>query len=157
MEKSSASKKRANEILLTGIVAGNVERIRQGIEMGADIERAGESGRTPLMHAVYNGKIGAARFLLESGAKIEARDDFGYTPLKIALLLGHTDIATMLFENGANLGTRDNEGNALEVGVNENLRKEVGRWMSTKRQVERLGAKSSVDEIIEGLERDLRK
>jgi ankyrin repeat protein len=54
------------------------------VELGADVNAAGENGWTALHGAAYTGSDGIIQFLIENGAKMDAMDRFGQTPLSIA-------------------------------------------------------------------------
>lgn len=54
------------------------------VELGADVNAAGEYGYTALHGAAFNGEDEIVQFLVEKGANIEAMDKFGETPLSIA-------------------------------------------------------------------------
>src|SRR6266850_1177135 len=54
------------------------------VELGADVNSAGEHGWTALHGAAYKGVDSVVRFLVEKGAKTEVFDEYGQTPLSIA-------------------------------------------------------------------------
>ncbi|MBI2185955.1 MAG: ankyrin repeat domain-containing protein [Acidobacteria bacterium] len=54
------------------------------VELGGDVNSAGEHGWTALHGAAYKGVDAAVRFLVERGARTEVFDEYGQTPLSIA-------------------------------------------------------------------------
>ena len=66
------------------------------LEKGADVDRAMESGATPLYIACEKGHVDAARLLLEKGAEVDRAMEDGYTPLRIAKLFDHSAVVALL-------------------------------------------------------------
>ena len=60
------------------------ESTRLLIELGSDVNSAGEHGWTALHGAAYKGVDAAIQLLVERGARIEVFDEYGQTPLSIA-------------------------------------------------------------------------
>jgi ankyrin repeat protein len=95
--------------------AGDVVKIRQLLEQGADINaKSGVFEWTPLHIAIALGKPYIMKLLIEKGADLEARDRDQRTPLQIAALSGfienakiYTNIAKLLIEKGADVNARD--------------------------------------------------
>jgi uncharacterized protein len=54
------------------------------VELGADVNSAGEHGWTALHGAAYKGVDAAVQLLVERGAKLDVLDEYGQTPLSIA-------------------------------------------------------------------------
>jgi len=54
------------------------------VELGADVNSAGEHKWTALHGAAYKGVDSVVEFLVEKGAKMDAFDEYGQTPLSIA-------------------------------------------------------------------------
>ena len=54
------------------------------VELGSDVNSAGEHGWTALHGAAYKGVDAVVRFLVEHGARMEVFDEYGQTPLSIA-------------------------------------------------------------------------
>jgi cytohesin len=54
------------------------------VELGGDVNSAGEHGWTALHGAAYKGVDAAIQFLIDRGARTEVFDEYGQTPLSIA-------------------------------------------------------------------------
>jgi hypothetical protein len=81
------------------------------LDNGAQIEARDDSGRTPLLRAVYHPDN--VRFLLERGADINSQDDDGRTILHTAVqntILTH-ELVPYLIEQGADVNAQDNKKN----------------------------------------------
>ena len=80
------------------------------------VERAMNSGVTPLHYAAESGHKAVAELLLASGAKIDARGSYG-TALELAVFFGHRDVAELLLAKGArlNIFTAAGLGNTDEM------------------------------------------
>jgi ankyrin repeat protein len=61
-------------------------------EVGADKDRAENSGATPLYVAAYSGHLDVVRHLVEVGADKDHPQNSGETPLYIAAQNGHVDV-----------------------------------------------------------------
>ena len=82
---------------------GDLQKVRDLLAKGADINAATEIGTTALMAAAQAGHLEVAQHLTDGGADIDAADARGNTALIAALLFGHSDIALFLIQQGANI------------------------------------------------------
>jgi len=89
---------------------GDVRKVRELLDRGANVNARDMIGDTPLHDAAYHGFLNVAKLLLDRGADVNAKDMIGYTPLHWAAREGHLDVARLLLERGADAGVRDNEG-----------------------------------------------
>ncbi|MBF8300491.1 MAG: hypothetical protein HW394_861, partial [Acidobacteria bacterium] len=62
------------------------------VELGADVNAAGQYGWTALHAASYQGMNDLIEYLVSKGAKIDQKDEFGQTPLSISLSVLTKDI-----------------------------------------------------------------
>lgn len=67
--------------LETAAGEGHLDVLKAMIEHGADVDAPSSNGRTALIYAVSQNKVGAIDMLVAAGAKIEARDVVGRTAL----------------------------------------------------------------------------
>jgi ankyrin repeat protein len=93
----------AMPVLAQAALHGDLETMRILIERGADPNRKGPRGLTPLMMAAAASQANPAgiRLLLERGAAVAARDASGRTALDWALLQGESDVSSVLRQAGA--------------------------------------------------------
>ncbi len=102
--------------LLQMCVNGDVDAARLFLICGAEVNRVGKDGATPLFAACKNGHVVAARLLLDYGAEVDRADKDGRTPLYIACQQGHVDAARLLLEKGAAVDrAADNGETPLDV------------------------------------------
>lgn len=75
---------------------GQVEKVRQALERGHDINAQSENGYTALHAAAENGHLDVLRLLLQCGANTNAQVSSGETPLDLALMAGQQEAAELL-------------------------------------------------------------
>jgi uncharacterized protein len=78
---------------------GDAEATQVLVANGADINKLGEEGFTPLHYAAEQGHLDTVRCLLSLGAA-NLQDRNGNTPSSLAKGLGHTAIYGLLLEHG---------------------------------------------------------
>lgn len=92
--------------LFDAVRDAQMERIRELVALGADINSTNDEGFTPLVLACTHPDIRRAgsliSCLLEEGADVNKCDHSGYTPLFIAVLAKRLGIVQTLLERGAN-------------------------------------------------------
>jgi hypothetical protein len=93
--------------LLKGIQDRDVAAVRAALEKGADPNRPGEFGRTPL-HEAAKESAEAVELLLAGGAKPNPLDGDGRTPLHLA----YSDSAAALLRHKADFLILDKKGNS---------------------------------------------
>jgi ankyrin repeat protein len=79
---------------------GNVERVKEALSQGADVNEAASDNYTALHGASENGHVDVVRILLLHGAKVDARTGSGHTALDLALLGDQKDVAALLRSHG---------------------------------------------------------
>lgn len=95
--------------LLDAAMRGNLERVQDCLDRGADLEVKDQYDwvplllTTPLVWAAYGGHTEVVRLLLDRGADIEANDKDGDTAVMWAVRNGETEVVRLLLERGANL------------------------------------------------------
>ena len=86
---------------------GDLERVRQLIQDGQNVNSGDRYGTTPLMKAAVNGHDQVVRELIRAGADVNGKDDFKRTALHFASSRGHSNVVKTLAEAGANLNVLD--------------------------------------------------
>ena len=88
--------------------AARVERVRQSLEQGMDVNKADADGRTALMMAAFEGYTEVVRFLLDNGAEADLRDGSGRTATMYASSGPFPQTVELLVQNGADVNIADN-------------------------------------------------
>lgn len=79
---------------------GDLERIRELVEYGGDVNARSASGTTALMYAARNNRLAIVEFLLDAGADPRLKSEKGSTSTDIARKFGHLEIAARLEQHG---------------------------------------------------------
>ncbi len=87
---------------------GDLERLKQCLQNGTDINTQSECGSTALHAAVNSGNKAIVEFLISKDAQVDARDVSGLTPSCYAATHKYVDILDLLLDNGADVNTKDN-------------------------------------------------
>ena len=89
---------------------GDLERVRQLIQEGQDVNRDNSIGMTPLMWAAYHGHDRVMQELIRAGADVNGKGNYKLTALHRASSCGHSSVIKTLAEAGANLNVQDEWG-----------------------------------------------
>jgi hypothetical protein len=93
--------------------AGDVERVRELLAQGMDVNARDRYYNTPLLYAISNEKLDMVRFLVDQGADIDAPDRNGWTPIDFAVAADSFRIFDLVVSLGAKIRTRDNNGRTV--------------------------------------------
>jgi ankyrin repeat protein len=88
----------------------NVEILKMLLKSGANANYRDKSGRTPLLNAVYHGRLHSVSLLLDFGANPDAVSEVGFTPLMYAAEHCMPEIARELVVAGADAKIKSPEG-----------------------------------------------
>ena len=95
----------------TACRVGDLERVRQLIQDGQDVNRGDRYGETPLMYAAGRGHDQLVRELIRAGADVNRKDNNKHTALhRASSWRGYSSVVTTLAEAGANLNEQDERG-----------------------------------------------
>nr|CAG8472404.1 14443_t:CDS:2 [Entrophospora candida] len=107
---------------------GKLDRVKDLVDKGSDINACDNAGWTSLHEAAYHGYLNIVLFLLENGSEVNAISyDELDTPLHDACAEGHEDIVRALLEYGADPEkTNVNEKKPGDYTTNKNIIKLLG-------------------------------
>ena len=91
------------EKLHRAAAAGDLERARELIREGADLDAFDDIGYTPLHHAAKNQHVALIELLLDAGADINAREEEtnSDTAVSVAAADSSPEVVKLLLERGA--------------------------------------------------------
>jgi ankyrin repeat protein len=105
------SQSEGNTALVVAVSAGDTERVRILLELGANTELARQNGITPLHFAVHEGLTDIARLLLEAGAPVNLKGGSAESPpLHLAAASGDLAMIDLLLAHGADTSMGDVNG-----------------------------------------------
>lgn len=78
------------------ILANDLEKVKQLIAQGADVNIRDSRGNTPLLQAVLMGRLSFVEVLISAGADINAKSPSGRIPLDVAKRRRRTDVVEVL-------------------------------------------------------------
>ncbi len=97
------------KILSESVTKGDIAKIQEAIQAGADVNVRNKNGFTPLWKASKKGHTEIVKLLLKAEADVNARNKYG-TPLLVATYKGHTEIVKLLLTAGADVNAADKWG-----------------------------------------------
>lgn len=104
--------------LLSAVEKNDLQRVKELLRQGADVQVKDAHGATPLLKAARYGYTEIAALLIEKGADVNAKDDaIGMTPLILAASRGHTDTTKLLIEKGADPNAKAKDGRTSLMGA----------------------------------------
>lgn len=94
--------------IIEAVNGGDVDRVRQELAAGADVNCRDSDGATLLMLAAHAGNLAMVSALIEAGAEVNASDENGWTPLMKAVYnaeldRGFADVVQAFIDAGANI------------------------------------------------------
>lgn len=112
LERMVSQLKEYNAKLLMSVNSGEINKIKQYLELGADINSTNGSltGLTPLHLAVKNGNLDIVNFLVKAQADLETKTKSGDTPLHLAIISGKIEIIQCLIDAETNINVKNNFG-----------------------------------------------
>ena len=89
---------------------GNLEKISEWLQKGADINGKYDKDFTPLHWAATMNQVDAIQLLADEGADLDARDGYQSTPLLLAAFFGQAESVEYLLKRGANPKLKNKDG-----------------------------------------------
>lgn len=89
------------QALLTAAEQGNLNKVKELVNAGVNINIADDTGHTALHFAARTGRLPIVKFLIEKGANINAQSKFFETPLRQAQKFNKTEVINYLQSQGA--------------------------------------------------------
>ena len=90
-----------------------LEKVKEILRIGANVNAKDRNGNTPLLQAIQTGNVTMIEYLYANNADLGASDGRGETALMLAVLNGHTDIIEYLINQRVNVNAQDNAGALL--------------------------------------------
>jgi ankyrin repeat protein len=106
----SAMTKPTPDELTVAVNQNDVKAVEEFLRRGADINKKGTYGKTPLMFAVHLSDAEMVRLLIDNGAKIDATDNGGGTALIYSVAGNKLKAVQLLIDNGADITMRNHSG-----------------------------------------------
>ncbi len=109
--------------IINEVVAGNLDKVKEWIASGIDINKKQKNTRSALMQAVWSNKPEIAKELLEAGANPNITDDEDRTALIYSVMDEDYDLDMIkeLIKAGADVNHRDCEGRTALISAANNL------------------------------------
>ncbi len=85
---------------------GDVQRVKDEINSGADVNLQTANGFTPLHNAVISKNIEISKILIEAGADVNLVDVYNNTPLYFAVHYQNIDLVKLLLDAGTDPNIR---------------------------------------------------
>ena len=99
-----------DEEIMQAALRGDVDKARECLTSGANINARNQSDKAPLHCAAGRNREQMVEFLLEQGAQVDMKDEYGFTPLHCAASRGYVRIVKLLLEKGAMSDARSKIG-----------------------------------------------
>ncbi|MBW1743404.1 MAG: ankyrin repeat domain-containing protein [Deltaproteobacteria bacterium] len=112
-QKNEQSIEDANKLsseLFEAIQSNNLERVKELVAQGVDLNVRDSRGNTPLTRVIkYEmGRLSIVEVLISGGADVNAKDRVrGGTPLHLAVAGGHKEVVKLLIASGADLNAKN--------------------------------------------------
>jgi TonB family protein len=103
-------KKEAGMGLHDAVKSGDVEKSRDLLDRGAEVNGRDNDGMAPLCLAAAYGRAPVAELLVRRGADINAKCREAFTPLHLAAWNEHEEIADLLLKQGAEVNLKASPG-----------------------------------------------
>lgn len=104
-----------NNALITAIKNDNIEKVRELLDSGADVNHITRWGRTPLIIAALEYRLDIINILLENGADINHKDSRDKTAFMYAIEYNKVEVARELLKGDVNINDENNKDALIEL------------------------------------------
>jgi len=111
---------------------GSLEKVKEFLAKGMDVNGRDVLGSTPLMFAALEGDLEICKVLVENKADIQAQNKDGITALMYASAQGQIPVVEYLVEKGANINVADKDGKSALSYAKANGREKVEKFLVAK-------------------------
>lgn len=108
--------------------AGNLQKIREWLQKGADINGKYDKDFTPLHWAATMNQVNAIKLLIDEGANLNSRDGHQSTPLSHAAFFGQAESVECLLKMGADPKLKNKDGSLPEQAMMAN--RTITEWVA---------------------------
>jgi hypothetical protein len=134
--------------LLSAIVSGQLETVKQHIEAGTDINKKDQmSGSTPLITAATFGETAIAKTLIDANAELDIKNNEGSTALHAAAFFGRIEIVQMLIDAGADKSIKNIHAATARESVTGPFAEMKPIYEMMQKQLEPIGLKLDLNEV----------
>ena len=99
------------DMLVNAVHANDPIAIERAVmRMGADINRQGKGGQTPVLTAVLMGHVQAVETLINLGADLSLKEHMGYSVIHAAAFQGRAQVLKLLADHGIELMEHHDDG-----------------------------------------------
>ncbi|BET30758.1 hypothetical protein wCauBTS_13650 [Wolbachia pipientis] len=106
----SNAKGELDQELLDAVKVGDMSKVRDSVNRGADINAKDKDGNTPSRNAVLKGHFGIFKYLVENGVSLEGKDHRCGPSICDASYSGNLNILKYLIGKGVDINESDNNG-----------------------------------------------
>jgi len=104
---------------------GDLNKVEELLDNGADKDAKNDYGLSPLMYASSNGETEVVKLLLDSDADKNAESNDGRSPLLMASQFGYTEVVKLLLEYGADKEAKSSAGQTPLILASSNRHTET--------------------------------
>ncbi|MBN1799180.1 MAG: ankyrin repeat domain-containing protein, partial [Spirochaetales bacterium] len=100
-----------NDNLINAAIIGDLQKVKEAMKQGADVNAKSDTNRTALFLASGNGHTEVVKLLIETGADVNIADTvLESTAIHVAANMGYLEIVGLLIKNGADIDPVDKDG-----------------------------------------------
>ncbi len=108
---------------------GDLQKVKELIAIGADLEDPGKDNETPIIAATDNGNAEVVEALIAAGANLDVKVEYDFPLLGIAVDNGYDQIVKLLVEAGAKIEFKDDKGATFLAAATYGNHVEVLRYL----------------------------